>query len=128
MGDLHSGHEKLIQSAKNSYYRCTLVSIFVNPLQFNNKKDLKNYPKTSIKDHEIAFKSGADVLFIPRAEELLDKKCKDLNFIRASEELNSSLCGLNRIGHFDGVCTVVYRLLNLIQPQLFFLVEKDQYF
>ena len=125
MGNLHSGHEKLIQSAKNSYYRCTLVSIFVNPLQFNNKKDLKNYPKTSIKDHEIAFKSGADVLFIPRAEELLDKKCKDLNFIRASEELNSSLCGLNRIGHFDGVCTVVYRLLNLIQPQLLFLGEKD---
>ncbi len=125
MGDLHSGHEKLIQSAKNSYFGSTLVSIFVNPLQFNNKEDLKSYPPKSIKDHEIAFQSGADVIFIPREEELLDKNCQDLNFIRASKELNSTLCGLNRIGHFDGVCTVVYRLLKLVQPQLLFLGEKD---
>ena len=65
MGNLHDGHLKLISTAKSSNCNINLVSIFVNPLQFERKEDLKNYPKTVDKDIEIAFSNGADAIFIP---------------------------------------------------------------
>ena len=125
MGNLHDGHQKLISTAKSSNFNTNLVSIFVNPLQFDRKEDLKNYPKTLDKDKEIAFSSGADVIFIPNKVDIYPPNNKNIIYLKASKELSSALCGLTRPGHFDGVCTVVYRLLKLVQPKNLFLGEKD---
>ncbi len=125
MGNLHNGHIKLISTAKNDNSYVNLVSIFVNPLQFDNKLDLENYPKTIDNDIKISLANGADAIFIPSTEEIYPPNNKNIKFLKASIELSSTLCGINRIGHFDGVCTVVYRLLNLIKPKNLYLGEKD---
>ena len=125
MGNLHDGHVKLISTAKNSNFNINLVSIFINPLQFENKFDLDNYPKSIDDDIKIAFSNGADVIFIPSTLDIYPPNDKNIIFLKASEELSSALCGLNRKGHFDGVCTVVLRLLNLIKPKNLYLGEKD---
>ena len=125
MGNLHDGHQKLISVAKSSTCNINLVSIFVNPLQFESKEDLKSYPKTVDKDIEIAFSNGADAVFIPNTIDIYPKNNKSISYLKASKELSSALCGLTRVGHFDGVCTVVYRLLKLIQPKNLYLGEKD---
>jgi pantoate ligase/cytidylate kinase len=125
MGNLHNGHIKLISTAKNDNSNVNLVSIFVNPLQFDNKLDFENYPKTLNNDIKISFANGADAIFIPSTEDIYPPNNKNIKFLKASIELSSTLCGLNRIGHFDGVCTVVYRLLNLIKPKNLYLGEKD---
>ncbi len=125
MGNLHDGHQKLISTAKNSNCYTNLLSIFVNPLQFENKEDLESYPKTIDKDIEIAFSNGADAIFIPNTIDIYPKNNKNNCYLKASKELSSALCGLSRAGHFDGVCTVVYRLLKLIQPRNLYLGEKD---
>ena len=123
MGNLHAGHVKLISTAKNDNSNFNLVSIFINPLQFDNKLDLENYPKTIDNDIKISFANGADAIFIPSTEEIYPPN-KIIKLLKAPKELSSVLCGLNRIGHFDGVCTVVYRLLNLIKPKNLYLGEK----
>ena len=125
MGNLHSGHLKLIEEANKQNSVATLISIFVNPLQFDNKKDFTNYPKSINNDSELAFKSGADAIFIPSKEEIFPKNKNNIYFLKASKKLSSTLCGVKRVGHFDGVCTVVFRLLSLIQPNTIFLGEKD---
>ena len=125
MGNLHEGHKKLIKKASSLYSNSTLVSIFLNPLQFDNKEDLKNYPKTFVKDIEIACESGANAIFIPSVNEIFPNHNDNIIFLKASKELSSSLCGIKRVGHFDGVCTVVNRLLDLINPETIFLGEKD---
>jgi pantoate ligase/cytidylate kinase len=125
MGNLHNGHIKLISTAKNENSNVNLISIFVNPLQFDNKLDLENYPKTIDNDIKISFANGADAIFIPNTEEIYPPNNENIKFQKASIDLSSTLCGLNRIGHFDGVCTVVYRLLNLIKPKNLYLGEKD---
>ncbi len=125
MGNLHNGHTTLISTAKNDNSNINLVSIFVNPLQFDNKSDLENYPKTIDNDIKVSFANGADAIFIPSNEDIYPLNNKDISFLKASIELSSALCGLNRIGHFDGVCTVIYRLLNLIKPKNLYLGEKD---
>jgi pantoate ligase/cytidylate kinase len=125
MGNLHDGHIKLISTAKNDNSNVNLVSIFINPLQFDNKLDLQNYPKTIDNDIKISFANGADAIFIPSTEDIYPPNNKNIKFLKAPIELSSTLCGLNRIGHFDGVCTVVYRLLNLIKPKNLYLGEKD---
>ncbi len=125
MGNLHNGHRKLISTAKSDNSNVNLVSIFINPLQFDNKSDLENYPKTIDNDIKISFSNGADAIFIPSTEEIYPPNNKNIKFLKAPVELSSALCGLNRIGHFDGVCTVVYRLLNLIKPKNLYLGEKD---
>ena len=118
MGNLHNGHIKLISTAKNDNSNINLVSIFINPLQFDNKLDLENYPKTIDNDIKISFSNGQ----MPSSSQVMKiyihQIIKILNS-KSSIELSSALCGLNRIGHFDGVCTVVYRLLNLIKPKIF---------
>ena len=123
MGNLHNGHAELILYAKKFIPNKTLVSIFINPLQFDNEKDLITYPKTQNKDMELAFSSGAEAIFIPSRKEIFPEN--NISYKKASEKLSSKLCGLKRIGHFDGVCTVVYRLLDIVKPKTIFLGEKD---
>ena len=125
MGNLHDGHKKLISVAKSSTCNINLVSIFVNPLQFDSKEDLKSYPRSIDKDIEIAFSNGADAIFIPNVIDIFPPNNKSIGYLKASKELSSALCGLKRVGHFDGVCTVVYRLLKLVQPKNLYLGEKD---
>ncbi len=125
MGNLHDGHLKLISTAKSSNCNINLVSIFVNPLQFESKEDLKNYPITIGKDIEIACSAGADAIFIPDRADIYPPNNKSISYLKASKELSSALCGIRREGHFDGVCTVVFRLLKLVQPKNLYLGEKD---
>ncbi len=123
MGNLHKGHLELIDQSNKDGFNKTLVSIFINPLQFNDKRDFKNYPKTIEKDIRLAFSSGANAIFLPSEKEILN--VKSLIYQKACKKLSSNLCGKNRKGHFDGVCTVVSRMLEIINPQKMFLGEKD---
>ena len=125
MGNLHLGHKELIYKAKKSKKNLLLLSIFINPLQFNDKDDLKNYPRTINKDIDLAFNSGVDAIFIPFDNEIFPKNEEMIKYQKASEDLSQTLCGLFRDGHFDGVCTVVYRLLDIVKPETIFLGEKD---
>ena len=123
MGNLHQGHLELIHQSNKDGSNKTLVSIFINPLQFNNKRDFQNYPKTIEKDIRLAFSSGANAIFVPSEKEILN--IKSLIYQKACKKLSSNLCGKSREGHFDGVCTIVLRMLKIINPQKMFLGEKD---
>jgi len=125
MGNLHIGHKELIREAKKSKENLVILSIFINPLQFNDKEDLKNYPRTINKDIDLAFTAGADAIFIPSVDEIFPKNEKNMKYLKASVDLSNTLCGISRKGHFDGVCTVVYRLINIVKPEVIFLGEKD---
>ena len=125
MGNLHLGHKELIREAKKLKENLVLLSIFINPLQFNDKEDLRNYPRTINKDIDLAFAAGADAIFIPSVDEIFPKNGKRINYLKASEYLSKTLCGISRKGHFDGVCTVVNRLINIVKPKVIFLGEKD---
>ena len=125
MGNLHKGHTRLIEAANKNNLGLTIVSIFVNPLQFNSRNDFNNYPKTTKSDIEIAVKYGADAIFIPNHQEIFPNNDKEILYLKASQNLSSSLCGIKRNGHFDGVCTVVNRLISLINPSVIYLGEKD---
>ena len=93
MGNLHNGHIKLISTAKNDNSNVNLVSIFINPLQFDNKLDLENYPKTIDTDIKISCSNGADALFIPSNEDIYPPNNKNIKFLKAPKELSSALCG-----------------------------------
>jgi len=125
MGNLHDGHQKLISTAKSDNANLNIVSIFINPLKFDKKSDLETYPKTIDNDIKISFSNGADAIFIPSTDDIYPPNNKNITLLKASAALSSALCGLNRIGHFDGVCTVVYRLLDIIKPKNLYLGEKD---
>ena len=118
MGNLHEGHLNLIKAAKSE--SCfVVVSIFINPLQFNNANDLINYPKSIEADIKLLEKAGCDLAFIPD-ETILN----DIDSIQASEQSNV-LCGKSRPGHFDGVLTIVNRLFTIIDPKIAFFGLKD---
>ena len=121
MGGLHKGHISLI---KNSQKKCrkTIVSIFVNPTQFNNKYDFKKYPRNSNKDIKILKKNKVDFLFIPEAKEIY--KFKRVKKIILNNE-DKVLCAKFRNGHFEGVLDVMDRLLSLIKAKYIFMGEKD---
>ena len=85
MGNLHDGHKQLISTAKNSNYNINLVSIFINPLQFENKEDLENYPKSIDNDIQIAFSNGADAIFIPSTDDIYPPNEKNINYLKASK-------------------------------------------
>ena len=128
MGGLHTGHQYLIQKAKEQVTKknqIILVSIFVNPLQFGKDEDFKKYPRNINKDSELAFIAGADVIWAPSYEEVFPGE-EDSHFkIQVPKILHSQLCGAERKGHFDGVATVIVRLITIIRPEKLVLGEKD---
>ena len=115
MGNLHEGHLSLIKEAKN-YNGKTIVSIFINPLQFGPNEDFKNYPRTIISDIKKLEKIDCDYAFIPQ-----DDFAKKLNLIKAPS-ISKKLCGRNRPGHFDGVLTIINKIFSVILPIMPFLV------
>jgi pantoate ligase/cytidylate kinase len=127
MGGLHHGHARLIAAA--SRYgpgeAKTLVSVFVNPLQFGPNEDFARYPRTFEADCELAELSGASAIWCPDEEQIYPGGKTETWRVKAPDSLQSGLCGSTRPGHFDGVVTVVCRLLALAKPHQLFLGEKD---
>lgn len=121
MGALHEGHFSLISKSREENQK-TVASIFVNPTQFDNKEDLQNYPRFLERDIELLDRSGCDYVFIPEFNELYADDYR-YRVIETSE--SRVLCGANRPGHFDGVLSVVMKLLNLVQPTKAYFGEKD---
>jgi pantoate--beta-alanine ligase len=121
MGALHKGHASLIEksAAENNL---TVLSIFVNPTQFNNPDDLKKYPRTWEADVELAKAAGANVILSPKYEELY---ADNYRFQLSEKEFSKKLCGAHRPGHFDGVLTVVMKLLQIVNPKKAYFGEKD---
>tara|TARA_B100000029_G_scaffold307289_1_gene300081 strand:- start:375 stop:1187 length:813 start_codon:yes stop_codon:yes gene_type:complete len=126
MGGLHKGHLALIKKSKEKCKK-TLVSIYVNPTQFNNKKDFKNYPRNINNDLNKLNKLNVNYVFIPKTSEIYKKKRKQKIVINNKKNI---LCGKYRKGHFEGVVDIIDRFLNIIKPKYMFLGEKDfqQYF
>ena len=122
MGALHQGHISLIKES-NKTCNITICSIYVNPTQFNNTDDLLNYPKTIKDDIKILQESGCDILYCPENTDLYVANEKANKYRFNGVELY--LEGEHRNGHFDGVATIVEKLLNIIKPQKIFFGEKD---
>jgi len=121
MGNLHAGHISLIEKAKN-YADTIIVSIFVNPIQFNSKIDLKNYPRTLTKDIGILNKLGVDILFNPSEKDIYPFN-PTLSY--TLPPLAKQLCGTSRPGHFEGVITIIEKLFSLFKPDHVFFGKKD---
>lgn len=121
MGALHQGHLELVKIAKQ-YSDIVVVSIFINPTQFNNQEDFEKYPKTLDKDLELLDKSGVDYLFLPDTMEIYPSKpMLSLDF----GHLDKILEGSFRPGHFNGVGIVVSKLLNIVKPHHAYFGQKD---
>lgn len=121
MGSLHQGHFELIHNSKKNN-EITVVSIFVNPTQFNNRNDFDTYPNNLQSDIAALEKLNVDVLFLPTEEQMYPEGYR----FKLTENLDSlDLCGSARPGHFDGVLTVVLKLINLIQPSDMYMGLKD---
>jgi pantoate--beta-alanine ligase len=122
MGALHKGHLTLIEASRKEN-GITVCSIFINPTQFNNPEDFKHYPITIEKDIEQLILNGCDILFLPTVLEIyphnFEKKHYDLG------QLEFVLEGQYRPGHFQGVCQVVDRLLQIVQPHNLYMGQKD---
>jgi len=126
MGSIHRGHLSLINRS-NRACKKTIVSIFVNPKQFNNRKDFKNYPKNINNDIKILKKTKkVDFLYIPKFKDVYNNKKSNIKIIKKDKVL----CAKYRKGHFEGVLNVMERLTNLINPKKIFMGKKDyqQYF
>jgi len=128
MGALHIGHESLIQKAKEE---CDMVitSIFVNPTQFGPMEDFNKYPRQLEADREICSKLGVDLIFAPSPEEMYPQGLYsigiDFTMVVPPAVFQNTLCGISRIGHFNGVATVVLKLLNIINPDKAYFGRKD---
>jgi len=123
MGALHNGHLALIQQSK-SPDTTTVCSIFVNPTQFNDKKDFEKYPVTIENDIYLLEKASTDILFIPAVDEIYPDGLAT-NFSYDLGYLETMLEGFYRPGHFQGVCRVMHKLLNIVQPDDLFMGQKD---
>ena len=122
MGGIHEGHLSLIKRSKKLCKK-TLVSIFVNPKQFNNKKDFKTYPSNIKDDLKILRKiKGIDFVYIPKFKDIYNSKRKSIITIKKKDKI---LCAKFRKGHFEGVLDVMDRLTNLIKPNRIFMGKKD---
>ncbi len=122
MGALHKGHLSLIKQSKQET-DITVVSIFVNPKQFNDKNDLDNYPRIIDEDIKKLEKSECDILFLPSVEEMYPRNYTEKFFDLA--QLDSTMEGKYRPGHFKGVVAIVSRFFDIIQPHKAFFGEKD---
>ena len=120
MGALHAGHAALISAARKRSSH-VVVSVFINPLQFNDPNDLKKYPRTPAKDRELAIAAGASEVWFPSVEDIYPTNPE---VIKAGP-IGEIFEGFSRPGHFDGVLTVVKRLFNLVQPDFAIFGEKD---
>ena len=120
MGNLHDGHVSLIKNSEK-FKSKKIVSIFINPLQFNDEKDFKSYPISLEEDFDILKKNNIDCLFMPNKEILSDL---DYQVILPSG-FNSLLCGKYREGHFEGVYKIVKKLFDIIHPDHVFFSKKD---
>ena len=118
MGNLHKGHESLILKAKESGFY-NIVSVFVNPLQFNDENDYIRYPRTKENDLKILKKLKVNLIFFPEKNFITEK------FFPGKIQFLSKLCGIDRPGHFEGVASVIFRFLNLLKPDFIYLGEKD---
>jgi pantoate--beta-alanine ligase len=123
MGNLHAGHASLVGAA-HLHGRRVVASVFVNPLQFGPNEDFAAYPRTPEDDTALLSELGADVLFLPTVEEMYPKGTTGSTIVDVPE-LSNILCGAFRPGHFQGVATVVVKLLNLVQPDVAIFGEKD---
>lgn len=123
MGALHEGHLALVRQA-NAIAHYTVVSIFVNPTQFNEEKDLDNYPRTIAADIQQLEQVGVDVLFLPTTQEIYPTHLPPLPAFDFGE-LSMLLEGAYRPGHFDGVVQVMHRFLDQLQPDWVFMGLKD---
>ena len=121
MGFLHEGHLSLVKESLKKADD-TVVSIFVNPAQFGPSEDFQDYPRDMNRDSEILMNLGVDYLFCPGNEEMYPAKYRTYVEVH---DLQDKLCGGSRPGHIRGVCTVVLKLFNLIQPDMAFFGQKD---
>jgi pantoate--beta-alanine ligase len=121
MGALHSGHQTLMKRSVAENSR-TLVSIFVNPTQFNDPKDLENYPSTYQADLKRLEECGVDYLLYPQFSEIYPDQYR---YKISENSLSKTLCGAHRPGHFDGVLTIVMKLFNIAQADKAYFGEKD---
>lgn len=121
MGALHEGHASLIKKSVSENTH-TVVSIYVNPTQFNNPEDLKKYPRTWDEDVALVQEAGARFIIAPRYEEIY---ADGYRYQMTEKDLSKILEGLHRPGHFDGVLTVVMKLLQIAQPHKAYFGEKD---
>ena len=121
MGALHEGHMELIRQARLET-ECVVVSVFLNPTQFNNPEDFDLYPRTLDEDRILASEAGADVIIAPMKESLYPDGYR---YKLTETEFSQQLEGAHRPGHFDGVLTVVLKLFNIVQPERAYFGEKD---
>jgi pantoate--beta-alanine ligase len=122
MGALHHGHISLIEKSK-SENDITICSIFINPTQFNNPNDFKKYPVTIESDIEQLELNGCDILFMPSVDDIYPENFQKSNFELGY--LDNILEGKHRAGHFQGVCMVVKRLLEIVKCDILYLGQKD---
>jgi len=121
MGFLHLGHLSLVRESCRRADK-TVVSIFVNPAQFGPGEDFKDYPRDLKKDSELLEREGVDYLFVPEPGEMYPEGYKTYVEVH---ELQNRLCGRSRPTHFQGVCTVVLKLFNIVNPDIAFFGQKD---
>jgi pantoate--beta-alanine ligase len=121
MGFLHEGHLSLIDKARE-YADEVIVSIFVNPTQFGEGEDYKEYPRDEKKDLKLLKGKGVDAVFIPESSEMYPENFKTFCEV---EDISKKYCGRSRPGHFRGVFTVVLKLFNITQPDVAVFGEKD---
>lgn len=121
MGALHAGHIQLVEAARRET-DCVVVSIFVNPIQFNQQEDFDKYPRTLETDVQMCSAAGTDVVFVPTVAEFYPPAyCTYVDV----EKLTDNLCGKFRPGHFRGVATVVLKLFNMVGADRAYFGEKD---
>lgn len=128
MGALHEGHLSLIKKAKETCDK-VVVSVFVNPIQFGPSEDFDKYPRTLEADIKLCDGEGVDIVFAPTPAEMYGEGNRlsndTLTYVCPPFFYVNKLCGKSRVGHFDGVCTVVMKLFNIVQPDFGFFGQKD---
>lgn len=123
MGNLHAGHLQLVKQAKTET-DFVVVSIFINPLQFGQNEDFSSYPRTLVRDQELLNTIGCDVLYCPTVVEMYPED-QALHTKVSVPDVIGGLCGLSRPTHFEGVATVVTKLLNMVAPAAVYFGKKD---